>query len=61
MGLSGRRYHEYRGAAGRAGFALTRFEPLAVKNLRSLARLPLLGDLFIFGIDGHLQKPRAKA
>jgi SAM-dependent methyltransferase len=61
MGLNGRRYREYRRAASRAGFELTRFEPLAVKNLRPLTWLPALRDLFIFGIDGHLQKPRAKA
>ena len=42
-------------------FILRRYLALAVKNLRPLTRLPGLGDLFIFGIDGHLQKPPARA
>ena len=59
MGLNGRRFAEFRGAAERAGFALVRFHPLAVKKLTLLARIPVIGDLFIFGIDAHLRKPRA--
>jgi ubiquinone/menaquinone biosynthesis C-methylase UbiE len=58
MGLNGRRFGEFRDAATRAGFETVRFEAIAVKNLRRLARIPRLGDLFVFGIDAHLRKPR---
>jgi len=59
MGLNGRRFADYKGAAERAGFELTRFEPLAVKNLRAMTAIPLVRDLFIFGVDAHLRKPLA--
>jgi SAM-dependent methyltransferase len=56
-GLNGKRYHEYRASATRAGFECRRFEALPVRNLRPLTWIPRVGDLFIFGIDAHLRKP----
>ena len=57
MGLNGRRFRDYQASVQRAGFAVRRFDCLAVRNLRVLTKIPWLGDLFIFGINAHLIKP----
>jgi SAM-dependent methyltransferase len=56
LGLNGKRFIEYRQAAVRAGFTLDRFEPLPVRGLARLSRLPLIGDYLIFGIDCKVSK-----
>ncbi len=57
LGLNGKRFGEYYASVRRAGFEVVRFRPIAVKQLDFLARLPLLKDLFIFGIDCHVRRP----
>jgi len=56
-GLNRRRFTEFKFAARTAGFLLDRFDRIPVKGLRGLARLPLVGDLFTFGIDCVARKP----
>jgi SAM-dependent methyltransferase len=56
MGLNQRVFADYRRAAKGAGFTLDRFEPIPVKGLALLARIPGLNRLFIFGIDARLTK-----
>jgi SAM-dependent methyltransferase len=58
-GLNRKRFSDFRAAARRAGFAVQRFEPVAVRELRRLATLPLIGDLFTFGVDCFIRKPIA--
>ena len=57
LGLNGLRFRDYRRAAASAGFLLHRFDPQAVRGLNRLAGLPLVGDLFIFGVHCAIQKP----
>jgi hypothetical protein len=37
---------------------VVRFHPIAVKGLKRLAAAPMIGDLFIFGVDCHIRRPR---
>jgi SAM-dependent methyltransferase len=59
LGLNGRRFRDYLASVERAGFEVVRFRPIPVKGLKRLAALPLVGDLFIFGVDCHIRRPRA--
>jgi ubiquinone/menaquinone biosynthesis C-methylase UbiE len=56
LGLNGRRFREYVASVERAGFEVVRFRPIPVKGLKRLAALPLVGDLFIFGVDCHIRR-----
>src|SRR5262249_10449051 len=58
LGLNGLRFRDYRDSVERAGLQIVRFRPIAVKGLNTLAALPVVGDLFIFGIDCHVRKRR---
>jgi SAM-dependent methyltransferase len=57
MGLNMRRFRDFHRSASRAGFQMTRFAPLPVRNLHTLRKMPWLGDLFTFGVDAHVMKP----
>jgi SAM-dependent methyltransferase len=59
MGLNGYRFDDYKAAAIRAGFELEVFEAVPVKQMRMLTLVPLLRDLFIFGVSATLRKPSA--
>jgi SAM-dependent methyltransferase len=56
LGLNGRRFREFKRAALDAGLEIVRFDPVPVRGVRIAARLPWIGDLFIFGVDCHLRK-----
>jgi SAM-dependent methyltransferase len=56
LGLNARRFRDYAAAVERAGFEMSRFEAIPVKGLKRLAAAPRVGDLFIFGVDGHLRR-----
>src|SRR5262249_26255553 len=56
LGLNARRFRDYVDSVARAGFDLARFEAIPVKGLKALAALPLVGDLFIFGVDCHIRR-----
>jgi len=58
LGLNGLRFRDYAASVARAGFEVVRFRPNAVKGLTRLAAAPLIGDLFIFGVDCHIRRPR---
>ncbi len=57
LGLNGRRFSEYRATVKRAGLDIVRFDPIAVRHTSVLAAIPVLQDLFIFGIDAHVRRP----
>jgi SAM-dependent methyltransferase len=57
MGLNGRRYRDFKRAAVKAGFEIERLDPIPVRGLTAATKLPLVGDLFIFGIDCRVRKP----
>ena len=57
LGLNGKRFADYLRSVKRAGFTIDRFAPIPVRRTALAARLPLLGDLFIFGIDCHVRRP----
>jgi SAM-dependent methyltransferase len=57
MGLNMRRFRDFHRSASRAGFQMTRFAALPVRNLHMLRKVPWLGDLFTFGVDVHVTKP----
>jgi len=56
LGLNGRRFRDYVASAERAGLEIVRFRPIPVRGLKRLAALPLIGDLFIFGVDCHVRR-----
>jgi ubiquinone/menaquinone biosynthesis C-methylase UbiE len=58
LGLSGKRFDDYHRSVTRAGLAIERFAPIPVRGTALAARVPLLKDLFIFGIDCHVRRPR---
>ena len=39
---------------------LARFRAIPVKGLTRLAAAPLIGDLFIFGVDCHVRRPQGR-
>lgn len=57
MGLNGLTFGQLRRAACRAGLEVVRFRRVPVRRLTLLAALPVVGDLFTFGVDCHLRKP----
>ena len=57
MGLNGKRAADFLRAMRHAGFEMTRAEIVPVRGLTRLARLPVVGDLVIFGIDCDLRRP----
>ena len=59
MGLNQKRFRDYELSARRAGFAMDRFAAIPVRGLHALARAPLVGDFFIFGVDCHVRRPPA--
>lgn len=60
-GLNGFVFEDFRAAAQKAGFEMVRFERLAVKGLDRLARLPMVGRFFVFGVDCAVRKPAGRA
>ena len=58
LGLNALRFRDYSASVKRAGFEIVRFRPIPVKGLTRLAAAPLIGDLFIFGVDCHIRRPR---
>jgi SAM-dependent methyltransferase len=60
LGLNGKRFGDYLGSARRSGFDIVRFDPIAVRGATALTKLPLLKDLFIFGIDLHVRRPEVR-
>jgi SAM-dependent methyltransferase len=60
-GLNCYRFLDFKRAALGAGLELTRFEPVPVLGLKALTRVPLLRDLFIFGVDCVARRRRAPA
>jgi SAM-dependent methyltransferase len=57
LGLNGKRFDEYVAAVRGAGFEIVRFDPIPVKGITLLTKIPWLKDLFIFGIDCHVRRP----
>lgn len=60
-GLNCRRFADFKRAALGARLDLVRFEPVPVLGLAPLTRLPLVRDLFIFGVDCVARRPMAAA
>jgi SAM-dependent methyltransferase len=60
LGLNGLRFRDYAASVERAGFEVVRFHPIPVKGLKRLAAAPLIGDLFIFGVDCHIRRPQGR-
>jgi SAM-dependent methyltransferase len=58
LGLNGQRFRDYAASVERAGLEIVRFRPIPVKGLTRLAAAPLIGDLFIFGVDCHVRRPQ---
>lgn len=58
LGLNGRKFREYAASVERAGFEVVRFHPIPVRGLKRLAAAPVIGDLFIFGVDCHIRRRR---
>jgi len=56
LGLNTFRFRDYVRSVERAGFEIVRFRPIPVRGLTRLAALPLVGDLFIFGVDCHVRR-----
>jgi ubiquinone/menaquinone biosynthesis C-methylase UbiE len=56
MGLNEKRFADFKQATERAGFVLERFQPIPVLGLKPVAFVPLLGDLFTFGVDFRIRK-----
>lgn len=57
MGLNRKRFGQFRASALKAGFGIEHFSHIPVRRAGVLARLPLLQDLFIFGVDCRLKRP----
>jgi SAM-dependent methyltransferase len=56
-GLNCCRFADFRRAALASGLELRRFDAIPVLGVRPLTRVPVLRDLFIFGIDCVLRRP----
>jgi SAM-dependent methyltransferase len=56
-GLNGRVFGEFKSSAAGAGFELLRFDMIPVRGILWLARLPVLGKLFVLGIYCVVRKP----
>jgi SAM-dependent methyltransferase len=57
LGLNGKRFDDYRRSVDAAGLEVVRFDPIAVRGLTAMTAIPMLKDLFIFGIDCHVRRP----
>ena len=60
-GLNCRRFAEFKRAALGAKLELVRFDAVPVLGLAPLTRLPLVRDLFIFGVDCVARRPRRES
>src|SRR3954447_1111668 len=60
LGLNGLKFRDYAASVERTGFEVVRFHPIPVKGLKRLAAAPLIGDLFIFGVDCHIRRPQGR-
>jgi hypothetical protein len=56
-GLHRKRFVDFRDAARAAGFVIVRFDAVPVKGLMIATRIPLVRDLFTFGVDCVARKP----
>ena len=57
-GLNMMTFAQFRAAVRGAGFEVRRLRRVPVRKAAWLARLPIVGELFTFGVDCHLVKPR---
>jgi len=57
LGLNGKRFDDFYRSVKRAGLAIERFAPIPVRRTALAARVPVLKDLFIFGVDCHVRRP----
>lgn len=57
-GLNEITFSQFRAAVRASGLEPVRLERIAVRRLDTLAKLPGVGNLFTFGIDCHLRKPK---
>lgn len=58
LGLNGKRFDDFKRSAIRSGLAIVRFKAVPVKGLTVMTAVPKIKDLFIFGVDCHLQRPQ---
>ena len=58
LGLNAKRAHEFRAAITRAGLEIDRCHAIPVRGTKICTVIPKVRDLFIFGIDAHLRRPR---
>jgi len=56
-GVNCKRFADFKRAVQRAGFVIERFDAIPVRGLTFLTRIPLVRDLFIFGVDLRLRRP----
>lgn len=57
-GLNMMTFAQFRAAVRGAGFEVRRLRRVPVRKAGWIAQLPIVGELFTFGIDCHLVKPR---
>lgn len=53
-GLNRATFSDFQNAVHTSGFAADRLQRIPVRGLQPLAQLPILGDLFTFGVDARL-------
>jgi SAM-dependent methyltransferase len=58
LGLNGKRFDDFRQSAMKSKLETVRFDPIPVKGLTVMTAIPKVKDLFIFGVDCHLTRPR---
>ena len=56
LGLNGKRFDDYYRSVKGAGFSIDRFNPIPVRRTTLATHVPLVRDLFIFGIDCHVRR-----
>lgn len=61
LGLNGKRFDDFKQSATRSGLECARFDAIPVKGLTVMTAIPKVKDLFIFGVDCHLKRPRQPA
>jgi SAM-dependent methyltransferase len=59
LGLNGKRFDDYVRSVKRAGLVIERFAPVPVRGLTLATRVPVVRNLFIFGVDCHVRRPIA--
>jgi SAM-dependent methyltransferase len=57
LGLNGKRFDDYARSVKASGLEVVRFAPIPVKGLKMAAKVPVLKNLFIFGVDCHVRRP----